>query len=158
MTPFYGYRAAGWWKNERGANLLDGAAHFYRVYRTRDDRFVAVGAIEPQFYALLLDGLGLSDDAEFARQNDESLWPHLSRRLEDIFSQKTRDEWCGIFEGTDACFAPVLDLDEAPSHPIAASRSSFLSLGGKVVPAPAPRYSVTKLEPPRPTIDVHNPG
>jgi alpha-methylacyl-CoA racemase len=149
MAPFYGYHAAGWWKDERGANILDGGAHFYNCYETADGKFISIGSIEPQFYAILIDRLGLRDDIEFTDQNNRDNWPRLKKRLAAIFREKTRNEWSAIFGGTDSCFAPVLSLAEAPEHPIAKERSSFVTLGGAIQPAPAPRYSATPLDAPR---------
>ncbi len=137
---FYGLKAAGAWRNERGVNLLDSGAHFYDTYRCADGRYVAVGAIEPQFHAELLARLGL-DPAEFKRQLDPSRWPQHKARLAQVFATRTRDEWCAVLEGSDACFAPVLDWDEAPRHPHNAARGTFVEVDGVVQPAPAPRFS-----------------
>ncbi|RYY25331.1 MAG: CoA transferase [Sphingomonadales bacterium] len=149
MTPFFAYQAAGWWKDERASNILDGGAHFYNSYRTGDGHFVAIGSIEPQFYAILLEKLQLTEDPEFLDQMNQANWPRLIGRLDAVFATKTRAEWCDLFDGTDACFAPVLSLSEAASHPLATERASFVSIEGVTQPAPAPRYSATPLESPR---------
>jgi len=144
LTTFmHGMMAMGGWKDERGVNMLDSGAHFYEVYTCADGRFLSVGAIEPQFYAELLEKTGLADDAEFLQQNDKAQWPHLKERLAGVIATKTRDEWAAIFEGSDACVAPILSLGEAPSHPHNVARSTFVEQDGLVQPAPAPRFSRT---------------
>lgn len=140
----------GMWKDERGVNLLDGGAHFYDTYETRDGKFVSIGSIEPQFYALLLEKTGLSDDPAFAAQMDPDAWPTLKQKLAAVFLTKTRDEWCAIMDGTDICFAPVLSLREAPLHPHNTQRGTFVEDGGMVMPAPAPRFQGTPA--PRPSL------
>ena len=115
-TFIYKFRNAGMWRDERGTNMLDGAAPFYDTYRTKDGQYMSVGAIEPQFYAALLQGLGL-DAATMPQQMDQSKWRETAARFSEIFAGKTRDEWCAIFDGTDACVAPVLALGEADTHP-----------------------------------------
>lgn len=145
MAIIYGLKAMGTWTNERGTNMLDGGAHFYGTYECSDGKFVAIGSIEPQFYALLLQMTGLEDPAP-AAQMDKSRWPELQQKLAAIFKTKTRDEWCSLMEGTDVCFAPVLDLDEAPNHPHNAARQAFVELNGVTQPAPAPRFSRTAPE------------
>jgi len=139
---FYGMRASGAQSNERGKNLLDGGAHFYGTYECADGRYVSIGPIEPQFYALLLDRLGL-DGKEFEPQNDRSRWPRLRERLAAVFRTRTRDQWTDLLGNTDACFAPVLDWDEAPRHPHNRARETFVELDGIIQPAPAPRLSRT---------------
>ena len=144
LTTFmHGMMAMGGWKDERGVNMLDSGAHFYEVYTCADGRFLSVGAIEPQFYAELLEKTGLADDAEFLQQNDKAQWPHLKERLAGVIATKTRDEWATIFDGSDACVAPILSLGEAPSHPHNVARSTFVEQDGLVQPAPAPRFSRT---------------
>jgi alpha-methylacyl-CoA racemase len=133
----------GKWQDERGVNLLDGAAHFYDTYETADGKWIALGSVEASFYTLLLEKLGLSDDPAFARQNDQTLWPELKARLETLFLSRTRDEWCAELEDTDVCFAPVLSLSEAPQHPHNVARDTFVKVDGVIQPAPAPRFSVT---------------
>lgn len=139
----WGMRGAGHWTVEREANWLDGGAHFYGTYACADGRFIAIGALEPQFYALLMDRCGI-DDAELrGQQNDRSRWPEFRTRLEALFLTRTRDEWCALLEGTDACFAPVLDWNEAPRHPHNDARETFIDIDGVTQPAPAPRFSRT---------------
>ncbi|WP_433065710.1 CaiB/BaiF CoA transferase family protein [Dactylosporangium sp. CS-033363] len=146
--------ATGLWRDQRGVNLIDTGAPFYDVYRTADDRYVAVGALEPQFYAELIARLGLDDAPE---QFDVARWPQLRARLAETFATRSRDDWAALFDGTDACVAPVLSLTEAPSDPHLAARHTFITTGDDVVtqPAPAPRFSasprpVTLGEPPLP--------
>jgi alpha-methylacyl-CoA racemase len=156
MAMFYGFKAAGSWSSERKANLLDGGAHFYDTYQCSDGGWVSIASIEPQFYALLLEKAGL-DDREFKGQMDRSRWPALREKLAAVIATRTRDEWCVIMEGTDVCFAPILDLDEAPRHPHNAARSTFVEIEGVVQPAPAPRFSHTpgKVAGPPPTVGAH---
>ena len=151
LTTFmHGMMAMGGWKDERGVNILDTGAHYYEVYECADGKFLSVGAIEPQFYAVLLEKTGLADDAEFLQQNDKAQWPHLKERLAEVIATKTRDEWAAIFDGSDACVAPILSLGEAPSHPHNVARGAFLERDGIVQPAPAPRFSRTTAEIQRP--------
>tara|TARA_R110001606_G_scaffold261206_3_gene409239 strand:- start:981 stop:2120 length:1140 start_codon:yes stop_codon:yes gene_type:complete len=138
----YGMKAAGQWSNQRGANLLDGGTHFYDTYACADGKYVALGPIEPQFYAELRRLCGL-DDAAFDAQNDPAAWPDLKRRLAEVIATRTRDQWCELLEGSDACFAPVLDWDEAPAHPHNRARETFITVDGVTQPAPAPRFSRT---------------
>ena len=149
LAMMYGLRGSGIWTDERGVNLLDGAAHFYDTYETADGKFISIGSIEPQFYALLLKHTGI-DDPEFQNQLDPTKWPTLKERLTEIFKSKTRDEWCGIMEGTDVCFAPVLSMDEARNHPQNKTRKTFIEVEGVTQPAPAPRFSRTVPETPNP--------
>ncbi|MGH3761917.1 CaiB/BaiF CoA transferase family protein, partial [Actinophytocola sp.] len=132
--------AQGMWPGERGHNLLDGGAPFYRTYRTADGEYVAVGAIEPQFYAALLDGLGLAD-ADLPDQLDRHRWPELAGVLANRFASRTRDEWERTFAGTDACVSPVLTPAEAARHPHQAHRGGFPAVDGIAQPAPAPRFA-----------------
>jgi len=138
----YGLKAGGAWNTARGSNLLDGAAYFYDTYPCADGKYLAVGAIEPQFHALLLQTLGL-DPAEFKAQNDPAQWPRLKARLAQVFLTRPRDEWAQLLSPLDACVAPVLDWDEAPAHPHNRARGTFVELDGVVQPAPAPRFSRT---------------
>jgi len=157
LTPFFSARNSGFW-GPRGTNHLDTGSHFYEVYECADARWVAVGAIEPHFYAALLEGLGLTggDDPEDpAEQMDASLWPAKKERFAAIFRTRTRDEWCAGFAGRDACVAPVLTPEEAPSHPHAVARAAFLSVNGVPQPAPAPRFSSTAASVSGPP---HHPG
>ncbi len=142
----YGMKAAGFLTNTRGENLLDGGAPFYGTYACADEKYVALGAIEPQFYAELLRRCGI-DDPSFAAQLDRERWPALRQRLAEVFKTRTRAEWCSILEGTDACFAPVLDWDEAPRHPHNVARGTFMTVEGVPQPAPAPRFSRTPASP-----------
>ena len=148
-SVFYGLHAAGQWSPARGTNLLDGGAPFYACYACADGKYVAVGALEPQFYAELLQRLEL-DAAEFVPQHDRSRWPAWRERLAAVFAQRTRDAWCARLEGSDACFAPVLDWDEAPRHAQHRERAAFIDLDGVTQPAPAPRFSRTPPEQPAP--------
>lgn len=143
MSVMYSLRASGIWSDDRAGNLLDGGAHFYDVYKTADGKYVTIGSIEPQFYALLLDKLDLKDDAAFSAQMNKSEWPALKEKLAAVIKTKTRDEWTELLEGTDVCFAPVLDMAEAPGHPHNVARQTFVDVGGLVQPAPAPRFSRT---------------
>jgi alpha-methylacyl-CoA racemase len=139
----------GMWQDIRGVNALDGGAHFYDTYETSDRKWIAVGSVEPQFYAIFLEKLGLTGDPDFVRQSDHDLWPQLKARLEAIFLTKTRDEWCALMEHTDICFAPVLSLAEAPQHPHNLARSTFIEVDGVIQPAPAPRFAGTPAPPVR---------
>ncbi len=150
MTMFHAFTAMGIWNDERGTNLLDTGAHFYDTYETADGKYVSIGSIEPQFYAELLRLTGLTDDADFAAQMERSRWPELTERLAEVFRTKTRDEWCEIMEGTDVCFAPVLSISEAPTHPHNVERGTFVEVAGITQPAPAPRFSRTTAEIQRP--------
>lgn len=140
MAMHHGLAAAGLWSEARGDNLLDGGAPFYRCYRTADDRFVAVGAIEPQFYAALLVGLGL-DESDLPAQYDRSGWGVLHDRLAAVFVTRTRDEWGAVFSGSDACVVPVLTPAEAGADPHLTARGTFITIDGVMQPAPAPRFS-----------------
>ena len=147
MSMMYTLKAMGQWQQQRGSNLLDGGAHFYDTYQCRDGRWISVGAIEPQFYALLLEKTGITDP-DFQQQWDRSRWPRLKEKLAAVIAQRTRAEWCAVFDGTDACVAPVLDMDEAPRHPHNRSRHTFTEVAGVVQPAAAPRFSRTPPAPP----------
>ncbi len=139
MLPIYQLQAAGVWRDERGVNLLDGAAPYYDTYETADGKAVAVGPLEPQFYAELVDGLGLDPD-DLPHQLDTSTWPEVKARFAAVFRTKTRDEWAARFAGTDACVAPVLSLAEAPNHPHNVDRGTFVDVAGNMEPGPAPRF------------------
>jgi alpha-methylacyl-CoA racemase len=143
MSVIYGLRASGIWSDGRDENLLDGGAHFYDVYKTKDGKFVSIGSIEPQFYALLLEKTGLKDDPKFAAHMVKPEWPELSVKLAEVIATKTRDEWAAIMEGTDVCFAPVLSMAEAPTHAHNLARGTFVEVAGLTQPAPAPRFSRT---------------
>jgi alpha-methylacyl-CoA racemase len=145
MTLIHSLDASGYWVPERGSNVLDGGAHFYGVYETSDGKYVSVGAIEPQFYAQLIKVAELDPD-DFGAQMDSRRWPEQRRKLEALFKTRTRAEWCSLMEGTDICFAPVLDLHEAPQHPHNRARGTYVEVEGPVQPAPAPRFSRTVPE------------
>ncbi|MFZ6742571.1 CaiB/BaiF CoA transferase family protein [Undibacterium sp. JH2W] len=145
----YGFCAFGAWSGQRGANMLDGGAHFYDTYACADGKFISIGAIEPQFYALLLERAGITDPA-FNKQMDNRKWPELKEKSTALFKTRTRQQWCELMEGTDICFAPVLDMAEAPEHPHNKARGNFTDVEGIVQPAPAPRFSRTSPEISRP--------
>ena len=145
MAMIYGLKAAGFWTDKPGTNLLDTGAHFYDTYETADNKFIAIGAIEPQFYELLLK-LAEIDDPDFQNQLDFAQWPQLKEKLSLVFKAKTRKAWCEIMEGSDVCFAPVLSLSEAPEHPHNKQRKTFVENDGVLQPAPAPRFSRTRPE------------
>jgi alpha-methylacyl-CoA racemase len=157
MAMFYGFKAAGMWQEDRRANLLDGGAHFYDTYQCAGGEWVSIGSIEPQFYALLLEKTGATDP-DFTRQMDRAAWPALREKLAAIIATKTREEWTEIMGGSDVCFAPVLDLDEAPAHPHNAARKTFVEVAGVTQPAPAPRFSATpgQIQGPPPKIGAHD--
>jgi alpha-methylacyl-CoA racemase len=140
MAIFHGALQSGWWNEERGTNLLDTGAHFYEVYETKDGKYVSLGAIEKQFYAELLEKTGLAGE-ELPRQMARSQWPAMKERFAALFKQKTRDEWCELLEGTDACFAPVLTMTECQEHPHIRARRTFVEVAGAPQPGPAPRFS-----------------
>jgi alpha-methylacyl-CoA racemase len=157
MAMFYGFKGAGAWKDERRSNLLDGGAHFYDTYQCADGKWISIGSIEPQFYALLLEKTGITDP-EFKNQMDRDAWPSLKAKLAEVLATRTQAEWCAIMDATDICFAPVLTLDEAPRHAHNVARETFLTLEGVVQPAPAPRFSATPgaVQGPPPKIGAHN--
>ncbi|MFJ3617131.1 CaiB/BaiF CoA transferase family protein [Streptomyces iakyrus] len=155
-TMIHGMLAAGGWQDRRGANLLDGGCPYYGTYETADGRYMAVGALEPQFYAEFLTLLGVDDRA--AARKDVARWGELREEVAARFKSRTRDEWTAVFDGTDACVAPVLSLREAPHHPHLAARGTFTDHGGITQPAPAPRFSATptsvRTGPARPGADT----
>ncbi len=142
MGLMYGRMAEGQWRDERGQNMLDGAAHFYGTYRCADGKWIALGSIEPQFYALLIEKSGLRD-VDQTQQRDSASWPAMRQTFERIFATRTRQEWCDVMEGTDVCFAPVLSMTEAPLHPHNVSRKTFCEVQGVLQPSVAPRFSQT---------------
>jgi len=145
MSMFWGFKNIGLHdENARGTNMLDTGAHFYDVYKCSDEKFVSIGSIEPQFYAQLLQLTGLANDAEFANQQDRTMWPKLKQRLTAVFATKSQAQWCQIMEGTDVCFAPVLTMSEAAKHPHNVARQTFIEVDGVAQPAPAPRFSRTE--------------
>jgi alpha-methylacyl-CoA racemase len=156
-TLFYGLFAQGTWRDERAANVLDGAAPFYDTFETKDGKFVSLAPIETKFYAEFLAKLGI-DPASLPKQHDARRWPETKAVFAAAIKAKTRDEWCRILEGTDACFAPVLSLAEAPKHPHNAARGTFVEVAGVVQPAPAPRFDRTpgavQCAPPAPGADT----
>jgi alpha-methylacyl-CoA racemase len=161
MAMFIGFRAPAFGDIDKvGDHMLAAAAHFYDTYETSDGKYVSVGANEGPFYKLLLEKLGL-DFAEFGPYGLEGEkfgpenWPRLKQRFAEVFRTRTRDEWCAIMEGTDACFAPVLTLSEAPSHPHIAARKTFIEVGGAMQNAPAPRFSRTVAGTPQPAGDIN---
>lgn len=149
MAPFVAMRESGMWSNERGTNLLDSGAPFYDAYRTADGGYLAVGAIEPQFYALLIEGLGLAGE-DLPAQMDREHWPVLKARFAEVIAGRSRDEWAAVFEGSDACVAPVLEPDEVPENRHMKARDSFVDVAGLVQPRPAPRFSATPSADPAP--------
>ena len=140
MAMMWGFRADGQWHDERGTNVLDTGAPFYDTYRTACGGYVAVGAIEPQFYAVFRKVLGIDGDPLFDAQMDEALWPRQKAGIANIFATRSRDEWCAAFEGCDACVTPVLSMAECVDHPQNAARATFIEVDGVIQPAPAPRF------------------
>ena len=145
MTMIYTMQSSGVWKTSMGSNLLDGGSHFYDTYECKDGKFISLGSIEPQFYALLCQIAEL-DESIFGNQMSRDSWPEQKEAIKKIILDKTRDEWCELMEGTDVCFAPVLDMSEAPKHPHNVERKTFIDLEGVTQPAPAPRISRTEPE------------
>ena len=143
LSPFYGLMAMGMWSTERYSNRLDGGAFYYGSYECSDGKYISLGSLEPQFYALLLEKCGITDET-FKEQSDQEAWPIKREKMEALFKTKTQQEWCGILEGTDVCFAPVLNLKEAPDHPHNKTRQTFVKVQGVTQPAPAPRFSRTQ--------------
>jgi alpha-methylacyl-CoA racemase len=146
---FFGLKARGAWSEPRGGNLLDGGAPFYSVYATADGRHVSIAPLEPKFFAEFARRIGLPDRF-VQRQYDRRLWPEMREAIAAILRSKSRDEWCALLEGSDACFAPVLSFDEAPAHPHAVARAAFVSVDGVVQPAAAPRFARSTTATPRP--------
>ena len=142
MSMIYGMKASGFWTDQQQSNLLDGATHFYDSYECKDGKFVSLGSIEPQFYSILLDKMGL-DSNEFSEQMNKEKWNEYKAKFKKVFLSKTRDEWCEIMEGTDICFAPVLSMDEAINHPHNKERNSFSTIDEVTQPSPAPLFSET---------------
>lgn len=153
ITSLFGGTAAGTWKNQRASNTVDGGSHYYGIYETKDAKYISVAAIEVRFYKELLNKLGLTDEIK-TKQHDRAGWGAAREKLAAVFKTKSRDEWCDLLEGTDACFAPVLDLKEAMEHPHNKARGTFIEVAGVAQPGPAPRFSRTKpvvtLPPPHP--------
>jgi alpha-methylacyl-CoA racemase len=157
MAMCYGMLASGVWREGRASNPLDGGADFYDVYQCKDDQWIALGSIEPQFYALLLEKTGI-DDPRFKAQMNRDDWPYMKSKLAEVIRAKTRDEWTQALGGSDVCFAPVMGLNEAPDHPHNAARKTFVVIDGVVQPAPAPRFSATpgEIQAPPPAIGADN--
>jgi alpha-methylacyl-CoA racemase len=146
MWMFHGFQALGGWdETQRESNMLDGGAHFYDTYQCADGEYISIGSIEPQFYALLKEKAGL-EEGVFGDQNDKANWPELTAKLEAVFKTKTQAQWCELMEGTDVCFAPVLNFMDAPSHPANVARDVYIEVDGITQPAPAPRFSRTPSE------------
>ena len=143
MAMFFSFAATGAFRDRRGTNLLDGGAHFYDTYETKDGQYVALGSIEPQFYAELMQRAEL-DPATFGEQMDAKSWPEKKARLAEVIRTRTRAEWCERMEGSDVCFAPVLSIFEAPDHPHNRARGTFVEVDGVAQPAPAPRFGRTQ--------------
>jgi len=145
-TLVQGLRAQHLWADKRQSNALDGGAHWYDCYLCADGEWISIGALEPQFYRLLLEKCGLAGEGLEQAQFDVARWPELKQRFDGLFRQKTRAEWCGLLEGTDVCFAPVLNFAEAAAHPHNRARDAYVEIGGITQPAPAPRFSDTPAE------------
>jgi alpha-methylacyl-CoA racemase len=148
-TIFHAFKAGGVWGGPEHVNVLDSSAPFYSTYRCADGKWISIGALEPQFYAVLMEKCGLTDVA-LGEQWDAATWPALKPRIAALVATRPRDEWCRLLEGSDACFAPVLDLNEAPAHPHNRERGTFIEVDGVPQPAPAPRFSRTVAEVKRP--------
>ena len=144
MNSIYGLMGQGVWHHQRGTNLLDGGAHFYGTYETKDGKFVSIGSIEPQFYALLLEKTGLADDPDLPRQMSRNDWPALKEKFAAVMASKTRDEWDAIMLGTDICYAPILNLDEAAEHPHNKERGTLVEANGVLQAAPALVFHVPR--------------
>jgi alpha-methylacyl-CoA racemase len=153
MTMTYAFHQLGWWREDRGVNIIDTGAPFYEVYETADGKWFAVGAIEPQFYAELLRVMGLENE-ELPAQMDRDRWPEVKERFAEVFRTRSRDEWAELFSGTDACGAPVLSPWEAHTHPHNAERHTFVEVAGVLQPGPAPRFSRTpsRIQRPPPVV------
>jgi alpha-methylacyl-CoA racemase len=146
MWMFYGFQAFGLWnEKERESNMLDGGAHFYDTYECADGEYISLGSIEPQFYALLKEIAGLSEE-DFGAQNDREQWPAMKEKMAAVIKTKSQAEWCELMEGTDVCFAPVLNFMDAPQHSANIARNTYIELDGMTQPAPAPRFSRTPSE------------
>lgn len=175
LAPTWGMLAGGQWDDQhRGSNMLDGGAHMYGCYETKDGKYISIGSLEPQFYQLLLELTGLTDVPELALKNQNGpritggrrdhsgpnasspSWQDQTKMLDKVFATKTRDEWCELMEGTDVCFAPVLTMTEAKEHPHAVARDAFIEINGVTQPAPSPRFSRTPgAATPAPEVGTH---
>lgn len=145
LSPFFGLMAMNMWTTNRQSNKLDGGAHYYGSYECSDGKYISIGSIEPKFYALLLSKCGISDE-QFLAQQDQQGWPSLREKLVQLFKTESREHWCELMEGSDVCFAPILDLAEAPEHPHNKARDTYVDFDGVTQPAPAPRFSRTQSE------------
>jgi alpha-methylacyl-CoA racemase len=156
MTTIYGRLLGGRWRDERGVNLLDGGAPFYGVYKCADGKWISIGSLEPQFYALMRQKVGATEPL-FDAQHDTTLWPAQRKRLEEIFAARTQAEWTALLAGTDVCYAPVVSLEEAATQAHNAGRNTFIEVDGVTQPAPAPRFSQTpgRVRSPPPEIGAH---
>jgi alpha-methylacyl-CoA racemase len=150
MAMIYSLRAQERWRDERGVNFLDSAAPYYDSYETADGKYLAVGAIEPQFYRKFISLLGFGDDPAFAEQENRREWPAQKEKIAARIKAKSRSEWCSVFDGQDACVAPIMSLDEAPGHYHNKSRGAFVDVNGASHPSPAPRYSRSSTKHPAP--------
>ena len=148
LTILYSLSQSGIWNvDKKGTNIFDGGSPFYQVYETKDNKYISVGSLEPQFYQLLMDKLNLGED--FKNQMDISKWPELINKLENLFKSKTQNEWNDLLENTDVCYAPVLSINEVREHPHMKARNNFISIEDVVQPTPAPRFSKTNSESPK---------
>jgi crotonobetainyl-CoA:carnitine CoA-transferase CaiB-like acyl-CoA transferase len=147
QTMYFGLQAAGLWNSARGANAIDSGSHFYQVYRCADGKYVSVAAVEGRFHSELLTRLGI-DPGEIGEQMNAENWPRARALLEERFLTRSRDAWCAALEGTDACFAPVMNWSEAAAHPHVRARDTIIEVDGVPQPAPAPRFSRTPSAPP----------
>jgi len=150
MSMIYSLRSQGYWADARGTNLLDTGAPFYDTFETADGKYISIGSVEPHFYQRMIQLIGLGSVPEMAVQNDPRRWAQQKPMIAAAILTRTRDEWCAILEGTDACFAPVLSLDEAPRHKHNVARDAFVEVAGAMQPAPAPRFSRTEPGVPQP--------
>lgn len=159
MGMLYGHLQRGTWRDARESNIIDGGSHFYNVYQCADGEWIALGAIEPQFYAALLDRLGVSDP-DFAAQHDQTRWPRLKEKVAAIIRTRPRAEWLDIFAGADACVAPVLSMTDAPGHPHNTARAAFVDIGGVTQAGPVPKFSRTpgavQNPPESPPLDIED--
>jgi len=146
MAMFYGMKGMGRWSEERGTNVIDTGSHYYNVYKTKDDKYISIASIEPKFYRELIEKSGLANEPNLPKQTDDSSWEEMKARFITIFLSKTQAQWCDIMEGSDVCFAPVLNLEESIHHPHNVARNTFVEVAGVYQPAPAPRFDKTPCE------------
>jgi alpha-methylacyl-CoA racemase len=150
MSMIYSMRAGGLWVDDRGVNMLDSGAHYYDAFETADGKYISLGPVEGHFYKEMIGLIGLGEDADLDVQGDAARWPAQKLKIAAAVRGKTRDEWCVILEDSDACFAPVMSLDEAPFHKHNVARNAFVDVAGTLQPAPAPRFSRTPADTPNP--------